>query len=161
MCNGKHPQMIVWGGGYNYFLGEEFVAFYKTRAWNEPEEVFLILNARGDGYAGYPGTRDGGRMTWQPISTAPKDEINPFLVLLPGKDVCKTLAVQVSNFEGRMYPDCRDGIIDWERCDNHSNPLAAPFPAACNRWRGLMEAQILIQLIIITAAAAHTRTRER
>ena len=89
-------------------------------------------------------------MTWQPISTAPKDEINPFLVLLPGKDVCKTLAVQVSNFEGRMYPDCRDGIIDWERCDNHSNPLAAPFPAARNRWRGLMEAQILIQLIIIT-----------
>ncbi len=53
-------------------------------------------------------------MDWQPIETAPKDEDRPFLVLIPGNDVCKSLAVQVSNFQGEMYADCMDGIIDWE-----------------------------------------------
>jgi hypothetical protein len=71
-------------------------------------------------------------MTWQLISTAPKDENDPFLVLLPGNDICKALAVQASNFEGRMYPDCKDGIIDWEDAittATHWMPLPA-LPAA-------------------------------
>jgi hypothetical protein len=44
MCNGKHPQMIVWGGGYNYFPNEEFLEFFRSRKWNEREEVFMVFN---------------------------------------------------------------------------------------------------------------------
>lgn len=51
---------------------------------------------------------------WKPIDTRPTDEENPFLVLLPGNDVCKNLAIQVTNFEGKMYADCMEGLIDWE-----------------------------------------------
>jgi hypothetical protein len=51
---------------------------------------------------------------WQPMDTVPKKEDEVFLVRLPGNDVCKTLAIQVSVFEGRMYPDCKDGLIDWD-----------------------------------------------
>src|SRR4051812_7944839 len=51
---------------------------------------------------------------WQDIATVPTSEDEPFLVRLPGNDMCKTLAIQVSIFEGNMYPDCKDGIIDWE-----------------------------------------------
>jgi hypothetical protein len=35
-------------------------------------------------------------------------------VLCHANDVCDSLAVQVSNFEGQMYPDHLDGLIDWE-----------------------------------------------
>lgn len=42
----------------------------------------------------------------------PFDEHEPFLVLLPGNDAAKFLIVQVSFFEGRMYPDAKDCIID-------------------------------------------------
>ena len=44
MRNGKHPQMIVWGGGYNYFPDNEFLEFFRTRDWESKEEVFLLFN---------------------------------------------------------------------------------------------------------------------
>lgn len=53
-------------------------------------------------------------MKWLPLNTRPKAESQSYLVRLPGNDVCSELAVQVSNFEGEMYADCRDGLIDWE-----------------------------------------------
>lgn len=51
---------------------------------------------------------------WLPIASHPKNDGYAFLVLLPGNDVCDSLVLQVSNFEGQTYPDCKDGIIDWE-----------------------------------------------
>lgn len=51
---------------------------------------------------------------WKPIDSHPKNEGHAFLVLLKGNDVCDSLAVQVSNFEGGIYPDHKDGLIDWD-----------------------------------------------
>jgi len=65
---------------------------------------------------------------WRPISEAPKSEHKPFLVQLPGNDMADYIVMQVSNFEGRMYPDARDGCIDWE--DGITNAVA---------WRPLPE----------------------
>lgn len=42
-CNGKHPQMSIRGGGYNYFSNEEFLQFFKTLLWAYPENVVLVL----------------------------------------------------------------------------------------------------------------------
>lgn len=53
-------------------------------------------------------------MEWQPIETAPMDEKESFLVLRKGNDMADFLIVQVSVFEGRMYPDLMDGLIDWD-----------------------------------------------
>lgn len=50
---------------------------------------------------------------WMPIDTAPKDEATHYLVRIPGNDICDALVLQVSNFEGGIYADCRDGLIDW------------------------------------------------
>lgn len=53
-------------------------------------------------------------MVWQPIETAPTSEEEPFLVLLPKNGVAPFVVLQVSRFEGRLYPDARDACIDWE-----------------------------------------------
>jgi hypothetical protein len=42
MNGGKHPQMCVWGGGYNHFPDLEFIL--RTRKWKYPLEVVLIYN---------------------------------------------------------------------------------------------------------------------
>ncbi len=44
MCNGKHPQMMVWGGGYNYLDNDEFIELFKSRDWINKEQVFMIFN---------------------------------------------------------------------------------------------------------------------
>jgi len=51
---------------------------------------------------------------WKTIETAPKDDLIPFLVLLPKNDVADYIVLQVSRYEGRMYPDAKDACIDWE-----------------------------------------------
>jgi hypothetical protein len=51
---------------------------------------------------------------WRPIKTAPTDELEPFLVLMPKNDVADFVIVQVSRFEGRLYPDALNGAIDWD-----------------------------------------------
>ena len=43
-CNGKHPQMLMNGGGNNYFLDEPFVEFVMSVEWRRPEDVVLVLN---------------------------------------------------------------------------------------------------------------------
>jgi hypothetical protein len=51
---------------------------------------------------------------WLPIESKPTSESVSFLVRIPDADNGDALAVQVSNFQGDMYPDCKAGIIDWE-----------------------------------------------
>ena len=41
---GKHPQMHVAGGSFNYFPEDEFAAFVLGLAWRSPENVILIIN---------------------------------------------------------------------------------------------------------------------
>lgn len=48
MCNGKHPQMIVWGGGYDFLDDEAFIDFFKNREWKEPDQVFMVFNPEND-----------------------------------------------------------------------------------------------------------------
>lgn len=45
--------------------------------------------------------------SWQPIETAPKSEADSFMVLRDG------VAIQVSWFEGRLYPDALGYLVDW------------------------------------------------
>ncbi|MES2942942.1 MAG: hypothetical protein V4772_08760 [Pseudomonadota bacterium] len=45
---------------------------------------------------------------WLDISTAPTSEAQPFLVLRRG------VVIQVSWFQGRLYPDARECCIDWD-----------------------------------------------
>jgi hypothetical protein len=54
-------------------------------------------------------------MSWLNIKTAPMDdEMRPFLVLLPKNDVAPFVILQVTPFEGSLYPDHMDGNIDWD-----------------------------------------------
>jgi len=75
-------------------------------------------------------------MEWQPISTAPKDGRFSFLVLMPGNDVADFVVLQVSNFEGRMYADGKDAIIDYQDAitsATHWQPLPLPPNASTGR----------------------------
>lgn len=40
---GKHPQMFVAGGGFNYFPEDEFAAFVLGLPWHNPESVVLVM----------------------------------------------------------------------------------------------------------------------
>jgi len=51
---------------------------------------------------------------WLPMESAPKDESTPFLVLVPVDGIEKPVAIQVSNFQGDMYPDHLGGTIDFD-----------------------------------------------
>lgn len=39
----KHPQVLVYGGGYNYFPEDEFAKFVLSLVWDEPEEAVLLI----------------------------------------------------------------------------------------------------------------------
>jgi hypothetical protein len=65
---------------------------------------------------------------WRLIDTAPKDEIGSFLIftLCAGKE---PVVVQVSRFEGRLYPDFLGSAIDREDAmtrATHWMPLPPP-----------------------------------
>ena len=51
---------------------------------------------------------------WLPIETAPTSEDAPFMVFVPRDSIGDGVAVQVSMFEGRLYPDGKDSCIDWD-----------------------------------------------
>lgn len=51
---------------------------------------------------------------WRPIEEAPKDEAVPFLILRPYEKIYCDVVIQVSFYQGRMYPDARGACIDWE-----------------------------------------------
>lgn len=66
--------------------------------------------------------------TWRPISTAPKNEGQSFLVY---RDIGleMSFAMQVSVFEGGLYPDHLCGNVDWsDRVTDatHWMPLTTP-----------------------------------
>jgi len=66
---------------------------------------------------------------WQPIETRPKDECVPFLVALPKNYVADFVAIQVSNFEGEMYPDHLNGLVNWNgRVLNATHWMPLPTP---------------------------------
>lgn len=44
MCCGKHPQTLVFGGGYNHFPEDDFAEFILSLHWDNPENVVLIIN---------------------------------------------------------------------------------------------------------------------
>lgn len=72
---------------------------------------------------------------WQPIETAPKEQAISFLVYRPkyGEKYTWASIIQVSIFEGRMYPDARDACIDWDDgIDNATHWMPLPAPPALN-----------------------------
>lgn len=40
----KHPQVLVFGAGFNYFPEAEFEKFFLSLKWKEPETVVLLIN---------------------------------------------------------------------------------------------------------------------
>lgn len=66
-------------------------------------------------------------MSWQPISTFPKDESIHFLVMTPGNESAPFLVKQVSVFEGNMYPDADGCMVNWiDRIQNASHWMPIP-----------------------------------
>lgn len=68
---------------------------------------------------------------WLPIETAPKKTGISFLIFRPkhGKKYTWDSVIQVSIFEGRMYPDAKDACIDWEDgIDNATHWMPLPQP---------------------------------
>lgn len=45
----KHPQINLFGGGYNYFPKEDFIEFTKKINWDNEENVVLIINPEEGG----------------------------------------------------------------------------------------------------------------
>ncbi len=41
---GKHPQVLIYGGGYNNLDEEAFAAAFMAQAWECPENAVLIIN---------------------------------------------------------------------------------------------------------------------
>ena len=53
---GKHPQALIFGGGYSWFDEDDFAAFIMTIDWHCPASVVLILNVEEYGAKVYrPG----------------------------------------------------------------------------------------------------------
>lgn len=73
---------------------------------------------RGEGEMAPPKTASHPSPTssaWRTMDDAPKEEDGvPFLVRLPKNSVADFIAMQVTIFEGRMYPDHLDGNIDYQ-----------------------------------------------
>lgn len=75
---------------------------------------------------------------WREIESAPTSEAEPFIVLLPGNSSADSIEMQVTRFEGEMYPDHLDNNVDWKdriTTATHWRPRTAP-PAAISRARG-------------------------
>ena len=60
------------------------------------------------------------KINWTRFNEEYPKEGEPVLCLFDGNDVCDKLIMQCSLFEGRMYPDHLDGLIDY---DDAVNPL--------------------------------------
>jgi hypothetical protein len=88
----------------SYMAGDHTEAGLRlTAAWRNADAVLAQLQA---GETARPG--------WMPIETAPKDEVNPFLVYIPAAQVSDdALVLQVARFEGNLYPDHLGANVDW------------------------------------------------
>jgi hypothetical protein len=109
-----------------------YKCFVRTGAWGSPEAVAAAWNRRA------PTAEVEG---WRPIETAPKDEGVPFLVLLPKNDVAPFVVLQVSWFEGRMYPDARNACIDWDDGITTATHWRPAFPPPTPKAAPLDEAE--------------------
>lgn len=66
---------------------------------------------------------------WLPMESAPKDESTPFLALVPVAGADKPVAIQVSNFQGDMYPDHLGNIVDFDdRVRTAVGWMSLPYP---------------------------------
>jgi hypothetical protein len=68
---------------------------------------------------------------WLPIETRPKEETFSYLVFVPKTQSTDDydVALQVSNFQGEMYPDHMQNLVDWEdavKNPTHWRPLPNP-----------------------------------
>lgn len=95
------------------------------KCWIVPHEPMGALEA-----ALSTAPRDGWRTMDDPeLARMKAAETTSFLVLLPKNAVADYVVLQVSWFEGRMYPDARDACIDWEdgiTTATHWQPLPSP-----------------------------------
>lgn len=67
-----------------------------------------------------------GASPWHPIETAPAKEDAPFLVMTPGNGVARFLILQVTRFEGELYPDHLDGAVSYsDRITNATHWMPA------------------------------------
>lgn len=55
----KHPQVLVYGAGYNAFFEDEFGTFVMSLPWNVPESVVLLIQPE-----------DGPTKVFRPASTS-------------------------------------------------------------------------------------------
>ena len=39
----KHPQLLLYAAGYNYFPEDEFIDFFHTLRWDAPDRVILTV----------------------------------------------------------------------------------------------------------------------
>lgn len=55
-------------------------------------------------------------MEWKTIDTAPKDEALSFLVFVPVTKPVEEwdVIIQVSWFQGYLYPDSKQACVDWD-----------------------------------------------
>lgn len=115
-----------------------FHADYVGESWRFPSESVVVnLKVARDAVrkalastpapvkAGAPGA-----VTWQPIAEAPTSEVRPFLVKVPAWKMggVPEHILQVSRFEGNLYPDHLGDAIDREDAvtrATHWMPLAA------------------------------------
>lgn len=66
---------------------------------------------------------------WQPIETAPTSEKDAYLVFVPLDDVGQGVQIQVTPFEGRLYPDGKDSCVDYNDAITSATHWM-PLPAA-------------------------------
>ena len=80
-----------------------------------PQRVFGSRNFGALGHIRWATKVIAHMSDWRDITFRPTDEGGaPFLVLRPGNDVAAFVIEQVSVFEGQMYPDAANGLIDWD-----------------------------------------------
>lgn len=66
---------------------------------------------------------------WRTIDSAPTSEKEAYLVFVPLDDVGQGVQVQVTPFEGRLYPDGKDSCVDWNDAIMNATHWM-PLPAA-------------------------------
>ena len=97
-------------------MTQEEASQFETWWWTLPRprpSAVDLSKAWIAGLAAAPKAPEVGQ--WRPIETAPKDEAyGGFLVRVPSEDGRALVVIQVSNFEGVMYPDIHGFNVDRE-----------------------------------------------
>jgi hypothetical protein len=99
------------GGWFVICLNEDCAMTTGTRLGDDPRPLLAQI-----------WNRRVVDVVWQPIETAPTTESESFLILRRG------IVVQVSWFEGRLYPDAREACVDWHDGITDATHWAPPLP---------------------------------